>query len=94
MHAIQGFFRNDKTLNSLNISSITLVSKTSCPASPGDFCAISCCHDLYKCVTKLICTRIRLVLKSIISPNHEAFVISRSISHNIMLCQDFEHYTR
>ena len=80
VHAIQDFFRNDKMLNSWNITSITLVPKTSCPASPGDFRPIFCCHVLYKCVAKLICTRLRLVLTSIISPNQGGFVVGRSIS--------------
>ncbi|XP_057526438.1 uncharacterized protein LOC130805675 [Amaranthus tricolor] len=64
-------------------------TKGPCLKTPGNFRPISCCHLLYKCVTKLICSKLRRVLNSIIiSSNHEAFVVGRSISHNTMLCQD------
>lgn len=60
--AIQSFFRIGKFLKSWNITTITLIPKVPCPSSLGDFRPMSCCHVLYKCISKLLCSRLRLVL--------------------------------
>lgn len=68
-------------------TSITLIPKVQCPTHPGDFRPISCCHVIYKCVSKLICSKLKLVLGSLIDQAQGAFVEDRSIMHNILLCQ-------
>ena len=93
--AISQFFENGKMLKSWNNTTITLIPKVPNPLHPGDFRPISCCHVLYNCISKLICSKLKLVLDFLIDQAQGAFVASRSIMHNILLCQDLvKHYTR
>lgn len=93
--SIQDFFATGKLLKSWNITSVTLVPKVPCRATPGDFRPISCCHVLYKCISKLICSRLSSVLGFLINQAQGAFVANRSILHNVLLCQDVvKHYSR
>lgn len=93
--AIQDFFATGKLLKSWNITSVTLIPKVACPAHPGDYRPISCCHVLYKCISKLICSSLKTVLGFLINQAQGAFVTNRSILHNVLLCQDIvKHYSR
>lgn len=95
IEAIQSFFQNGKLLKSWNTTTITLIPKVSCPSTQAYFRPISCCHTLYTCISKLICSRLKRFLGNIISQNQGAFVAGRLISHTIMLCHDlFKHYSR
>lgn len=92
---VQEFFLTGKLLKTWNVAAVTLIPKVTCPSHPGDFHPISCCHVLYKCISKLICSRLRLVLGDIINQAQGVFVSNRSILHNVLLCQDIvKHYTR
>ena len=53
-----------------------------------DYRTIVCCNTLYKCISKMLCDRLRMVLPHIVHPNHSAFIEGRLIGHNIMICQD------
>ena len=95
INAIQGFFATRKLLKSWNNIAITLIPNVPCPTKPGDYRPISCYHTLYKCISKLICSRLKRVLCKIIKHTQGAFVVGRLISHNILLCQDIvKHYSR
>ena len=82
-------------LKSWNITTITLIPKVCSPLYPGDFRLISCCHVLYKCISKLICSKLKLVLDYLIDQAQGPFVAGCNIMHNILLCRDIvKHYTR
>ncbi|XP_074298263.1 uncharacterized protein LOC141629103 [Silene latifolia] len=49
---------------------------------------IACCNTEYKCVAKVICTRLSSILPDIISHSKSAFVKGRNIVGNILLTQD------
>lgn len=87
VRAVSQFFSNGK-LKSWNMTTITLIPKVPNPQHPGDFRPISCCHVLYKVISKLICSKLKLVLDFLVDPAQGAFVAGRSIMHNILLCQD------
>ena len=92
---IQQFFVTDKLLKVWNATAITLMPKVPNPTVLGDFRPIACVHTLYTCISKLICSRVSMVLNHLISPNQGAFVAGRSIMQNILLCQDIiRHYTK
>ncbi|XP_056694811.1 uncharacterized protein [Spinacia oleracea] len=50
---------------------------------------------LLKCISKLMCSRLKLFLYDVISPAQGAFVAGRQIVYNILVCQDIvKRYTR
>lgn len=88
VEAINQFIVSGEMLKRWNTTTITLIPNVNCPTHPGDFRPISCCHVIYTCISKLICSKLKLVLGSLIDPAQRAFVAGRSIMHNILLCQD------
>lgn len=65
--------------------------KVKCPSSVYEFRSITCCNTV-KCITKVMCARMKLILPEIIVENQGAFIQGRFIGHNIMICQDFVRY--
>ncbi|XP_074266041.1 uncharacterized protein LOC141588501 [Silene latifolia] len=86
--AIANFFSTGKLLNQINSTVITLIPKVDRPTSVKHFRPISCCNVIYKSISKILCSRLALVLRDIISRNQGAFVKGRSILENILICQD------
>ena len=74
--AVQDLFSTGKLLKAWNITSITLVPKVHFPSFPSDIRPILCCPVLYKCISKLICTWLKLVLRSLIDQAQGASVQS------------------
>lgn len=93
--AVLDFFKTGKLLKVINVTTLTLIPKVKVPENVSEFRPIACCTMLYKCITKLISERMNSVLPEIVSSNQGAFISSRSILHNVLICQDLvKHYNR
>lgn len=93
--AIMEFFDNDKLLTQVNATIIALIPKTEMPQYASQYRPIFCCNVLYKCISKLICVRLRKALSLVVAENQAAFVEGRSLIHNVLICHDLlRHYNR
>ncbi|XP_057250103.1 uncharacterized protein LOC130591185 [Beta vulgaris subsp. vulgaris] len=93
--AVLDSLQSGRILKEVNTTVITLIPKNSCPKNVTEYRPISCCNTLYKCITKVLCNRLRLVLHDLIMENQGGFVHGRNIIHNIMVIQDLtKHYGR
>ncbi|XP_028099519.1 uncharacterized protein LOC114299048 [Camellia sinensis] len=86
--AIRSFFRSGELLQELNSTTIALIPKIPNAKKVGDFRPISCCNTVYKCISKIIANRIKVVLPDLVDPVQSAFVQGRRISDNIFLSQE------
>lgn len=75
-------------LKSFNRTNVVLLPKSDAPRGPEDFRPIACCSTLYKVIAKLLCSRLQLVLPTIINENQAAFVEGRCILHNVLIGQE------
>lgn len=77
-----------KKLREIKGTAIILVPKGQCHDIVTDFIPISCYNTIYKCISKMICDRLRKILPDIIAENQGAFVHSKYIAHIIIICQN------
>uniref|UniRef100_A0A803NRK1 Reverse transcriptase domain-containing protein n=1 Tax=Cannabis sativa TaxID=3483 RepID=A0A803NRK1_CANSA len=62
--------------------------------NPSDW-PVACCSTIYKCISKLLCARLAVVLPILVHHNQRAFVQGRAIAHNVMILQDIlKNYRR
>jgi len=93
--AVLEFFNNGKLLRQVNSTIISLIPKVSVPQYASQFRPISCCNVLYKCISKLICMRLKEIIPTVVAENQAAFVAGRCLTHNILICHDLlRHYNR
>ncbi|XP_074288629.1 uncharacterized protein LOC141613783 [Silene latifolia] len=86
--AMKDFFTSGKLLKQVNATLITLIPEVELPQDVTQFRPIACCNSIYKCISKVLCNRLSIILPDIISPSQSAFVKGRDIVENILICQD------
>lgn len=93
--AVMDFFTTSVLHKGANNTAITLVPKIKNPTKMTDFRPISLCSVVYKCITKILASRMSAVLPSIVDLSQSAFLKGRNIADNIILAQElFRGYTR
>ncbi|GFZ00675.1 hypothetical protein Acr_14g0003100 [Actinidia rufa] len=82
--AAQSFFSTGFLLKDWNSTALTIVPKTGCPSSTKDYRPIAWCNVIYKCLTKILSSRLQSVLPFLMSQSQYAFIKKRSITDNIL----------
>ncbi|KAJ6999302.1 hypothetical protein NC653_010097 [Populus alba x Populus x berolinensis] len=83
--AIKFFFEHNVLPKCVNATRLPLVPKVKNPMCMDDFRSVSCCNTIYKCISKIIATRLKAILPEVIGPSQSAFIQGRQISDNNIL---------
>lgn len=75
-------------------ATLVLILKGSKPMSLHEFRPLSLCNVVSKLVSKVIMSRLKGVLKELISPYQASFVPGRQGIENAIICQEFVHLMR
>ncbi|CAL1413920.1 unnamed protein product [Linum trigynum] len=73
---------------SVNSTLLALIPKVHSPEEMKFFRPIACCNILYKCIAKILATRLSAVMPCVISESQTAFVKGRIIGENILLAHE------
>ncbi|CAH1453519.1 unnamed protein product [Lactuca virosa] len=93
--AVKEFFLNGQLLQAVNHTILALLPNVEVPNTMKDFCPISCCNVIYKCIKKTIVTRMAPSLHKLVDMNQSTFITGRAITDNILLSQELmQGYTR
>jgi len=85
---VRNFFKTGQIPLYLSATKLSLLSKVAHPQIALDFLPISCCNVLYKVISKLLSTRLKEVLPSLINHYQGVFVQGHEIIYNVLICQD------
>ncbi|XP_062088587.1 uncharacterized protein LOC133795153 [Humulus lupulus] len=86
--AVLGFFQQGIIPKGLNNALLSLIPKVANPTKAVDYRPIACCNTLYKCISKMMCERLKVVLPLLIHQNQGAFIKDRLLAYNILIFQD------
>ncbi|XP_074299745.1 uncharacterized protein LOC141630901 [Silene latifolia] len=86
--SVINFLDTGNLLTQINSTVITLIPKIDMPTNVKHYRPISSCNVLYKIISKLLCSRLALIIPDLICKTQGAFVKGRSILENILICQD------
>nr|GEX14201.1 hypothetical protein [Tanacetum cinerariifolium] len=86
--AVKEFSRNGKILGEVNATLIDLIPKIATPSKVSEFRPKACCNIIYKCIRKILTSRIKQGLSKIMNVNQSAFIPRRHIHDIILLAQE------
>ncbi|XP_074342078.1 uncharacterized protein LOC141679483 [Apium graveolens] len=93
--AVRYFFDHGSMPSGVNSTFITLIPKVVAPTRMQDFRPISLCSVLYKCISKILSSRLKKIMPALVDISQSAFIPGRSISDNILLSRElFRGYER
>ncbi|XP_062114324.1 uncharacterized protein LOC133825389 [Humulus lupulus] len=86
--AILEFFEIGFIPQSLNDTLLVMILKVDQPSTAADFRPIACCTTIYKCISKMLCSRLVTILPLLINSNQGAFIKHRTLAYNVLIFQD------
>ncbi|XP_028800180.1 uncharacterized protein LOC114755464 [Neltuma alba] len=88
---VKGVFQGNLRLDDSNKTLISLIPKRENPEVITHFRQISLCSVHYKCITKIIANRLKVVMDDLVSPYQASFIKRRHIQDNIIIGQELLH---
>ncbi|XP_022865360.1 uncharacterized protein LOC111385213 [Olea europaea var. sylvestris] len=88
MEEIEEIFASRSLLKQINHTIIVLVPKGNHSTSVGDYRPIDCCNVFYKVITKILASRLKPMLDSIVDQAQTVVVEGQSMIENIHLAQE------
>ncbi|XP_075096132.1 uncharacterized protein LOC142174238 [Nicotiana tabacum] len=79
------FFSNGKLLKSVNCTTLTLIPKVANPNSVQEFRPIACCRIIYNIISRILTTKLKLVVESIVGESQSAFIEGRNILDDVII---------
>lgn len=92
INEVQVFFQSGKIRQSSNHTFIALIPKSLTANKVNQYLPIALCNVIFKAITKILASRLRIVLDGIIHPSQAAFISNRSIGDNIIVNHEIKHY--
>eukprot|EP00253_Pinus_taeda_P033628 PITA_33628 len=91
LNVVEDSRKNRTILRALNASFISLIPKHDSTFTADKFRAISLCSMVYKIISKVLASRLKPLLPSLISGEQFGYVEGRQILNNIILAQETVH---
>ena len=88
VEAVKNFFQSGRLLKQINHTFIALIPKVEGAASVNQFKPISHCNVIYKLISKILASRLKVMLPKFISPWQGAFVPGRLIQDNSIIAYE------
>jgi hypothetical protein len=82
------FFRRGHLPKGINTSYIALIPKVANSSSSNDYRPISLLNELYKIIAKILATRLKEVMQSVVSPSQSVFIIGRNILDSVLIANE------
>lgn len=90
-NSVQLFFSTGAIPEQVNETVVSLIPKINHPEICSHFRPISCCTFLYKIIARIMVTRLKGSMNSLISPFQSAFIGGRQIQDNLIVVQEAFH---
>lgn len=72
----------------INATVVAFIPKVEKPQHASQYRPIACCNAIYKCISKVVCNRLREAVYVIVAENQTFFVNGRSLIHYVLICHD------